>query len=101
MKISRPTERKATDRGESPTNDSTGSENAAVPFKKKRPPKLTVELSDEEVEMLAIYVAEHRTSLRQVIRWLIQQLPDLPGGPPLRSQSRPEREERKARGDAG
>jgi hypothetical protein len=101
MKISRPTERKAMDHGESPADAGTGSGNAEVHHKKKRPPKLTVELSDEEVEMLAIYVAEHRTSLRQVVRWLIQQLPDLPGGPPLRSQSRPEREERKARGGAG
>ena len=96
MKILRPTDAKPI---HGPTQEIPPQSDRATE-KKPRPPKLTVELSDAEVEMLAIYIAEHRTTLRQTIRWLIKQLPHLPGGPPLRSQSRPERADRKSRGEA-
>lgn len=68
-----------------------------VPVIKKRPPKLTVELSDEESEALRLYLAEHRVSQRELIRWLLSLLPTLPGGPPLRCTSRPPREPRSDR----
>ena len=65
-----------------------------LPATRKRPPKLTVELSDEESEALRLYLAEHRISQRELIRWLLSLLPTLPGGPPLRCASRPPREPR-------